>query len=565
MRSCSLPRSQTAAGRSAGRGLAPRVGSVADAPRPRPIRTTIGRAPGLAGFRLPACSVAERKQADSGNPKGLSGPPVRPTVGRVSQSTSVGRRAARSFGASSSRQALTLAIHAGTSIALTRLTVPEVYGTYVILAAFAIFAQQVVSGPLSSVFVVAEEPPRRDRVNVAFWLALTAMSVCAAGALAGAAVIDGAPWSGLLAALAGYLVLAPLRLPAVIGCYRQLALGRLAVIEMCSVVAFSATAVTLVALGFGATSFAIALVADGIAGAAASVTLYHWRPRRPSLHGARPLVRSARPFFVATATQLAKDQLTLPLVGVLAGTAVAGLYSWAFTAMVTSLVLADLLGAVLLSAFARMREDREALRDAAARSMRVMTWVVCVVTAVVAGAISPIVNVIFSPRWEPAIPIALTLAPAMVLQGVAAVPLYLLASDGRPGAAARLRLVGLAVFWALAVPLGLAFGGVGVAVAYGLGAAAVCAVCLRVMGSSYTLPGSDLIRLAACCVVAFALAWMSAAELGDTFLSLLVSALVGVVSFGVLSLLAVARLREDARRAVRLLRRDPAPASLAAA
>jgi O-antigen/teichoic acid export membrane protein len=215
--------------------------------------------------------------------------------------------------------------------------------------------------------------------------------------------------------------------------------------------------VVLALMGFGAWSLVIGQV---VGEASATILLWVVMPWRPSLNFERgllkPLVTYGAQIMVAGGLGTLLSDVDYFIVGSLLGDAPLGLYTLAFR--IPELLIKNLAQAVSTVAFpvaARLQADREAMRDAYLMMQRYMLVILAPLGFGLYAVTPALVHFLFSPSWEPVIPVMQILTIYMVLGGISHWPGVVYKAVGRPDMLNFLSMVKLvmlvpALWWAAA-------------------------------------------------------------------------------------------------------------------
>ncbi len=376
------------------------------------------------------------------------------------------------------------------TIILARLLVPADFG----LLALGLLAVGILDGlrglGVGAALIYRKEDPERA-ASVAFFISL------AVGGALTLAVLLGAPLAGsffqeprvvpvLRALSVSFLLSALTSVPAAL-IRKQLAFRRRIVPELGKTAAKGLVSVLLALAGFGVWS----LVGGQLAGAAASTLLYwrvcRWRPRLGFDRGiARELLGYGGQIVLIAVLGLVLKNVDYLMIGRRLEASQLGYYTIAFRIPDLFIVsLCAIVSQALFPAFAKLRDDVAALRRgflAAERYTALITLPVGLGTAIVAPYF---VEVFYTIRWAPAIPVMQSLAIYSLLQSLSYNAGDVYKAIGRPGFLnyfGSIRLaVTLPVLW-IAAGEGIHWVALGqVAIALAFSAAQLVMVC-RLLG-----------------------------------------------------------------------------------
>jgi O-antigen/teichoic acid export membrane protein len=293
-------------------------------------------------------------------------------------------------------------VSAVTMLVLTHKLTAGQFGVYSVLVAGSLIAYQLITSGFATAFSRSDAEVDAEVINAAFWGFELVYGLVAAVLVAVSFLVSSSAAHIILRGMAGFLLIAPLRFPMVVRCWRRLEMGRLALIDLAEFSVLQFGSLALVLAGVGAESFGYAIVGAVITSSVVSMTVMRWYPTRPSLAALRPWLAEVRPLFLAGGLGLIRDNGGAPLLSVVFGTAVAGYYGWALGVSVAVLALVSVSSHSLQLGFMRVK-DRERTVDALRRSLRILLLLIGAVVAVIGGAGRPITAVIFTSRWLPAL------------------------------------------------------------------------------------------------------------------------------------------------------------------
>ncbi len=247
---------------------------------------------------------------------------------------------------------------------------------------------------------------------------------------------------------------------------RQLAFERVGAVEIIQALVFNAVLLALAVRGFHAVCFPMAVVVRSVVGAVVAVMM---GPRltgwRWSWSAVEPYLAFGLPFRGIHLITVLKNSLVPICVGLLLGRASVGRLEWA--AMVAGFPLTGLilLQRLYVGSFGRLQEHPMELREFVKHVIWVAHAVVAPLAFVTVVLIDPIVRVVFGDAWLSAVPLFFWLWLGCLIAPTLAPLTGLLHALGQSRVVFRATLVGTLATWIAGVPLVLAFGEVGVAIA----------------------------------------------------------------------------------------------------
>ncbi len=257
---------------------------------------------------------------------------------------------------------------------------------------------------------------------------------------------------------------------------RHLCFDKLAMIEVGMSFVFYGTAVLLAWKGVGGLSFAIAILARSLTGAVLVNCISPWRLRwHWDWQRARVHMKFGIFYQGVQLIGLATSSFTPFFIGLLLGTAAVGYINWA--QMVSGYAVAGLmvLQRVYLPAFSRLQVEREALSQFVEQVIRAANALAAPVAILTLVLIHPITQVIFGPKWLPAISLFYLLWGTNIFVPTATPVFALLNALGHSRTVFSFMLAVMLGTWVLGVPLILRLG------LLGFGIASLCVNAMNVI------------------------------------------------------------------------------------
>jgi O-antigen/teichoic acid export membrane protein len=255
------------------------------------------------------------------------------------------------------------------------------------------------------------------------------------------------------------------------------------------------TTIILAVAGTGAWSIIWGDVVSAAVSTLLLLALGHWRPhlifkfnslRRLGGFGLRYMGGAT-----FTALNTNADNI---LVGRVLGQIALGIYSLAYSVILVPLSrLALPIHQLLSPAFARLQHDRAALTDSWLRGTRLLLMIFLPAMITVSVTAPDVVRIVFGSKWAGAIPVIRILAPTCALMSVQGLADAVLQAVG----AMRTYLWMCGLSFALnlvAFVVGIQWGLVGMATAFGISTLGFMAVYLTITGHKIDSPASALVR-----------------------------------------------------------------------
>ncbi len=307
--------------------------------------------------------------------------------------------------------AVTLIALAGLLV-LARIITPEMFGLFVTVQLAQLMCEQVGGLGLMAALVRQKQPVSEAELRTVFTLQLLASMIAALLiGLSAPRVLEllgidtRHQWLVWVMALSG-VIAAFQTVPSVL-LQRSLTFERIAFGQVLQQVAYQVTAVVLAILGFEAWSLVIASIVKSAVGV---FVLSAYAPWRVKFGVDRAVIRRLLPFgFLIQLNGAAgiANNATIPLiVGYSLGTAAVGQVNFA-RKLLDALGYQPLImtGQVQLRVFGRVQDDDRLLRDSLERSILVGGAFVLGLLALLAALAGPLVHLVFTDRWLPAVPV----------------------------------------------------------------------------------------------------------------------------------------------------------------
>lgn len=313
-----------------------------------------------------------------------------------------------------------LAIHTVAVMVLARLLTPAEIGVYSVGAAMVALAHVLREFGVGN-YLVQEKELTEDRIRTAFGVAIVIAWAMAAVlfALSGPAAdfYDEAGLGQVLQVLSLTFLVIPFGSPILALLHRELAFGRLYVVEVASALAHVTTGIALAALGYGFMSLAWASFAGAIATATVAALF------RPSIARTRPSLKDwqrvmsfgGKMTLITVVSQIGVKAPDL-IVGHLLGFKPVGLYSRA--AGLISTFNQGFIAAILpvqLSYFANENRKGKNLKTSYLNAVAHVTVIAWPFFALLTLLAFPAMRVLFGNQWDDAVPIAQLLCVAAII------------------------------------------------------------------------------------------------------------------------------------------------------
>jgi O-antigen/teichoic acid export membrane protein len=389
----------------------------------------------------------------------------------ASAAAAVARRAGRGAFALGIRQVVVHGLNLTAGILLARLLSPAEFGIYAVIMLIVGFLVAFGDVGLGASLIRQREEPVTEDFRAVFTIQqlLVLAAVIGLWFLApGIAEAYGRPpEEAVVFRMVGLaLLVTSLQTIAVVRLERNLAFDRLAVVEVSQAVVFNSLAVTLAWLGWGVTSFAVALLARAVTGAVLANLVspwpigWRWDPARVRSHLAFGV-----PYQGITFVSLFKDSITPILIGLWVGITEVGYVNWALMVAAYPVLALMALQRIYLPAFSRMQEYGPEFQRFIERVLRLTNALVAPLAILMLVLIEPTTRIVFGEKWLPALPYFYLLWAANLFVPTATPVMALLNALGDSRMAFRFAVLWMAGTWLLGAPLILTLGALGFALA----------------------------------------------------------------------------------------------------
>lgn len=381
------------------------------------------------------------------------------------------RKSLKGLSALFARQVLVKVIFFAGNIILARLLAPQIFGIYAIIQFVVQFFSTFGDVGIGAALIQKKGELSQEELSTTFWLQqmlvwLVVVAVVLAAPLA-LKIYPTLPPVGvwMIRAMALSFLFSSLKTIPAILMERNIDFNRIAWVDITENLAFQAVAVTCAYLGYGVWSFVAAAITRAFLGAAIIYALSAWRPsfhyRFESVKG---LVRFGLPYQGNQLLNFIKDAVTPLFVGVYVGTAAVGYLRWACNFAFVPLVLSETFGRVAFPAFSKLQNDTPLLGRTIERSIRMMTFVMLPVTAILMALAPEITHVFYTDKWLPALGAFYLFSFTPLLMGISLPMFSGILSLGKSNIILAMSVVLIAIEWGIGAPLVLKLGFVGIAV-----------------------------------------------------------------------------------------------------
>jgi O-antigen/teichoic acid export membrane protein len=275
---------------------------------------------------------------------------------------------------------------------------PAVFGVYGITYGAVMLAMRVALGGFQP--LLAREP---GRLQPAVLANATRVVLAGGGLVAAITVLAAVVFPAhalLLVACAVFIVSIGFRMPALILLSRGVQIGRIAWIQAIDTLGFQLIVLGLIVSGAEMEmALAVALLVIAVASPVACRILAPWPPLFSAPLAMRDVTRASLPYYGYATLFNIRELGLLPLVGLLAGTVVAGEFTWAFSLALIPQVVTLAVVEILYSPLAFLASSRKRFDDAALLIIRMAFALSCAVAAVIGACLTTFLTTLAGGQW----------------------------------------------------------------------------------------------------------------------------------------------------------------------
>ncbi|AKM79486.1 MAG: Polysaccharide biosynthesis protein [Candidatus Beckwithbacteria bacterium GW2011_GWB1_47_15] len=353
------------------------------------------------------------------------------------------------------------------SIFLARLLTPEIFGVFAIVNFIITFFAFFSDVGLGAALIQKKDKLNQKDLAVTFTLqqlfvVLTVVAIFLSAPFFAAKYNLGSDGAWLIRIFSLSLFLTSLKTIPSILLERRLQFGRLVIPEVIEVISFQFIAVGMAWAGYGVWSFIVGLLIRSLLG---TITLYLISPWKISFAWdrtrARKLISFGVPFqlngFIATI----KDAVMPIFVGAVSGATAVGYLNWALTFSKLPILFMSDIFRVTFPTYSRIQHDKKLLGSAIEKTIRFTNLFLFPAVFLLAAAARPIVSLIFTDKWLPALPAFYVHLFGILVVGVANTFMDSFWAMGKTKIAIKLLIIFTLINWGTSVPLVYAYGFIG--------------------------------------------------------------------------------------------------------
>jgi O-antigen/teichoic acid export membrane protein len=240
---------------------------------------------------------------------------------------------------------------------------------------------------------------------------------------------------------------------------RELAFGKLAIVEVCQAIAFNLSAVFLAWKDFGALSFSTALMIRAVVG----VVLAHWSmPWSMGLKWHLPTLLRHLHFGIALQAgqfvSMLKDSISPLFVGIFLGVVEVGYVTWASSLAAYAVWILMPMQRIYFPFFASLQHDHVQLRRVVLFTLWMGNVVAAPLTIITLALSRPITILIFGQKWLVALPLYYLFCFGNLFVPCSAPLLAVLNALGQSRKTLAISVMWMATTWLFGVPCIMLFG-----------------------------------------------------------------------------------------------------------
>lgn len=392
-----------------------------------------------------------------------------PVLEASAETRQIIQKAGKATKALAVRQILVYGSNIGGSVLLARMLPPDQYGFYGIIlfsvAVLGVFGGTGFAGNL----IRLERTPTLNEYRTLFSAQEALVITCCALIWVLAphlSVVYHLPNSRFFQLLAASLFATSFMVIPQIQMERELHFDKLAQVEVSQALIFNLVAIGFAYKGFGALSFALALLARSITG---SVLAFWLSPWRLGCAFDRPALKAHIHYGLALqgsqVVGIVKDSISPLFVGMFLGATEVGYVTWASNLTAYSVWVLMPLQRLYLPLFAKLQADKDSMKSVFGHVLWLVNAVAAPLAVFTIALVQPIAIIGFGKQWLPAIPLFYFLSFCNLFSPSSAPMLGLLNAVGGSKKTLLMSIIWMTSTWAFGVPLTLLGGLTGYGIA----------------------------------------------------------------------------------------------------
>ena len=305
---------------------------------------------------------------------------------------------------------LQLAILGG-GVALRRKLAVADFGAIAIAQVALQFLAYFGDAGFAAALVQKQDQPSQRELSSIFCLQLAVSSAIVGGVWLFAPIIVGfwpdlphsAVW--IFRALALNLLLTAARVVPTVLMERELQYTRLSILEVLLIVPYYGVALALAYAGWGVSAIVAAILAQASFGVVGAFAMRPWRPSLVIDRSAlRPILRFGVVFQLKNVVGFLSGAITPVYAGRVLGQTQLGLLGWAQETAYFPLRLVEIISRISFPLYSRLQHDPARMARLVERSVQLCAMVTLCFVGLVLGLGPNIASVIYTVKWQPAVP-----------------------------------------------------------------------------------------------------------------------------------------------------------------
>lgn len=369
------------------------------------------------------------------------------------------------------RQVLMQGLNIGGSVLLARLLTPSEFGFFAVVTFFLAFLVSFGDAGLAASLVREEDEPSESTYSSVFTFQLLLVTLVAAIFWFFSPLLVGAyglPASDELTfkILSLTILVTVLIVVPMVRLERRLLFNKIAVLEVFQGFTFNICAVLFAWLGYGALSFAIALLVRALLGALVVFLLMPWVPKiHWDWHLIQSRVRFGLHYQGVKAISLVKDSISPVLIGMWIGTDAVGYVNWANMVAAYPVMALFVLQRIYMPTFSKLQSDRLALGQLVEKVIWGTNAIAAPLAIITLCLASPLTEIVFGEQWLRALSVLYLFWGANLFVPSVTPCMGLLDAVGKAKVNFKFAVIWMLTTWMLGVPLMIYWGIAGFAFA----------------------------------------------------------------------------------------------------
>lgn len=309
------------------------------------------------------------------------------------------------------RQVLMQGLNIGGSVLLARLLTPSEFGFFAVVTFFLAFLVSFGDAGLAASLVREEDEPSEADYSAVFTFQLFLVTLVAALFWCFSPVLVsayGLPASDELTfkILSLTILVTVLIVVPMVRLERRLLFNKIAGLEVFQALAFNICAVLFAWLGYGALSFAIALLLRALLGALGVFMLMPWVPKiHWDWHRIQSRIHFGLHYQGVKAISLVKDSISPVLIGLMIGADAVGYVNWANMVAAYPVIALFVLQRIYMPIFSKLQSDRLALGQLVEKVIWSTNAIAAPLAIITLCLASPLTVIVFGEKWLQALPV----------------------------------------------------------------------------------------------------------------------------------------------------------------